>query len=368
MKNANNITTIPTKIIEGLNILHKTNVCNKQYNIYNQEFIKEVINFPISTYETPLFASIKRGIKVSKIHPISVAILSNCMTRSAIFQCKSVFEVEFLIDFIKKQQTNGKLQEVVNTTSNHCKIKDITFQVVGNLAYARFSYDTSEASGHNMTTIATNELAKWIVENFKIISKIDVKYLSNSGNTCCDKKVSAINSISGRGKNVIAEIVISRQTCNEILHTTPEKIVELNIKKNLIGSTLAGSLCSANAHYANMLASIYLPLGQDIANIVEGSQGITHCEVNDNDELYFSVNLPNIICGCVGNGKDLDFVKENLKLIGCLDENYKVIDYASERMAKIICAVVLCGELSLMSALTNQDELVKSHIKIERKK
>ena len=91
-------------------------------------------------------------------------------------------------------------------------------------------------------------------------------------------------------------------------------------------------------------------------------------EVNDNDELYFSVNLPNIICGCVGNGKDLDFVKENLKLIGCLDENYKVIDGASERMAKIICAVVFCGELSLMSALTNQDELVKSHIKIERKK
>ena len=58
--------------------------------------------------------------------------------------------------------------------------------------------------------------------------------------------------------------------------------------------------------------------------------------------------------------------KENLKLIGCLDTNYKPIEKASERMAGIIGAVVLCGELSLLSALTNQDELVRSHIALER--
>ena len=349
MKTTNNITTIPTRIIEGLTITYH----NKT----------EQIDFPLSTYETPLFASVNRGVKVSKLHPISVAVLGNCMTRSAIFQCKSVFDIEKLMSFIDVSKANGKLQEIVSGTSNYCKIKDITYQVVGCLLYVRFSFDTGEASGHNMTTIATNEIAKWIVDNCNIA----IKYLSNSGNTCCDKKVSAINSISGRGKKVVAEITISKQTCQEVLHTTPEKIVNLNTQKNLIGSILAGSVCSANAHYANMLSAIFLPLGQDIANIVEGSQGITYCNVFENGDLYFSVSLPNIICGCVGNGKNIDFVKENLKLIGCLNTNYKPIEKASERMAGIIGAVVLCGELSLLSALTNKDELVRSHIALERK-
>lgn len=341
-------TIIPTRIIEGLNI--------------NYLGRNEHVNFPISTYETPLFASIKRGVKVSKAHPISVAVLSDCMTRSVIFQCKNVEGVGRFLSFLDAHKTSGKMQEIVATTSHHCKILNVENQIVGNMVYARFAYYTAEAAGHNMTTIATNEIAKWLVSSFNG----EVKYISNSGNTCCDKKVSAINSIQGRGKHVVAEVVISRQTCSELLKTTPEKMVELNIKKNFVGSVLGGSVCSANAHYANMLAALYLPLGQDVANIVEGSQGITYCEVNSDGDLYFSVSLPNIICGCVGNGKDLDFVKENFKTIGCIGSDETLINGASKRMAAIIGAVVLCGELSLMSALTNQDELVRSHLVLER--
>ena len=345
-----NQTTIPTRIIEGLNI--------------NYLGHGEPVDFPVSTYETPLFASIKRGGKVSKAHPISVAVLSDCMTRSVIFQCNNVEGAGRFVAFLEEQLASGKLQEIVATTSHHCKVLDVDSQVVGNLVYARFAYYTGEAAGHNMTTIATNAVAKWAIENFGGA----VKYISNSGNTCCDKKVSAINSIRGRGKHVVAEAVISRQSCAELLKTTPEKMVELNIKKNFVGSVLGGSVCSANAHYANMLAAMYLPLGQDVANIVEGSQGITYCEVNSEGYLYFSVSLPNIICGCVGNGKDLDFVKENLKTIGCIGEDGTLIEGASKRMAAIIGAVVWCGELSLMAALTNQDELVRSHVILERKK
>ena len=343
-----NQTTIPTRIIEGLCV---------NYLGHNEQ-----VGFPISTYETPLFASIKRGIKVSKVHPISVAVLSDCMTRSVIFQCKNVAEVKRFVAFFEEHRASGKLQEIVATTSHHCKILNVESQVVGNLVYARFAYYTGEAAGHNMTTIATNAVAKWAVENFGGA----VKYISNSGNTCCDKKVSAINSILGRGKHVVAEAVISRQTCSELLKTTPERMVELNNKKNFVGSVLGGSVCSANAHYANMLAAMYLPLGQDVANIVDGSQGITYCEVSSEGDLYFSVSLPNIICGCIGNGKDLDFVRKNLKTIGCIGDDSALIEGASKRMAAIIGAVVLCGELSLMAALTNQDELVRSHVALER--
>ena len=349
MERALEQTTIATKIIKNVTICFNEKV--------------EGICVPLSTYETPLFASCQRGAKVSKTSPISVHILNDCMTRSVIFQGQKLFD---LIQFSNILKDNNFIQNIINKTSKHCILKDVKLKFIGNLLYCRFEFNTMDASGHNISTIASNEISKTLTELAKK-KGLHIQYISNSGNMCVDKKVSAINSIMGRGKNVIAEIKVSKEICEKILHTMPEKICELNIQKNLIGSITAGSLCSANAHYANMLAAVFLPFGQDVANIVEGSQGITYCNILNN-ELYFSVNLPNIICGCVGNGKNINFVKHNLQMIGCLDKDFHPIPDASKRLAGIIGAIVLCGELSLMSALTNQDELVKSHTIIERRR
>jgi hydroxymethylglutaryl-CoA reductase (NADPH) len=159
---------------------------------------------------------------------------------------------------------------------------------------------------------------------------------------------------------VIAEITLSRQILSDVLRTTPEKLIELNIKKNLIGSIASGGLLTANAHYANMLLAFYLATGQDAANIVEGSQGITHCELKG-DDLYFSVTLPNIIVGSVGHGKDSLDATENLNFLA--NQGFKT----SQSLAHVVAATVLCGELSLMAALTNPNELTSSHKRIERK-
>ena len=96
---------------------------------------------------------------------------------------------------------------------------------------------------------------------------------------------------------------------------------------------------------------------------MEGSQGIVHAEVRDGD-LYFSVTLPNIIVGTVGNGKHLDFVKKNLERLGCLVERQP--GQNARRLAIIAASTVLCGELSLLAAQTNQGELMRSHIQLER--
>jgi hydroxymethylglutaryl-CoA reductase (NADPH) len=135
------------------------------------------------------------------------------------------------------------------------------------------------------------------------------------------------------------------------------------VKKNLLGSIISGSVCSANAHFANVLLGIYLSTGQDVANIVEGSQGVTHAEVQDGN-LYFSVTLPNIIVGVVGNGKNLDFVRNNLKLMGC--DTASSEGTSSKKLASIIAATVLCAELSLLAAQTNQGEVTKGHMYYER--
>jgi hydroxymethylglutaryl-CoA reductase (NADPH) len=231
-------------------------------------------------------------------------------------------------------------------------------QIAANLLFVRFELTTGDASGHNMVTNAADTLMDHVLATVP-----GVRYGSISGNFCSDKKATAVNGILGRGKNVVTEIVLPRRHVERFLHTTPEAVVQLNIRKNLIGTMLAGGLRSANAHYANMLLAFYLATGQDAANIVEGSQGLTHAEVRDGD-LYFSCTLPNLIVGSVGNGKGLDFVEENLTRLGCREQREPGAN--ARRLAVLCAATVLCGELSLMAAQTNPGELMAAHLTLER--
>jgi hydroxymethylglutaryl-CoA reductase (NADPH) len=164
----------------------------------------------------------------------------------------------------------------------------------------------------------------------------------------------------------VAEAVIPREVCAKLLRTTPEKMAEINLKKNLIGTMLAGGLRSANAHFANMLLAFYLATGQDAANLVEGSQGFVHAEVNPDGHLYFSCTLPHLIVGTIGNGKDLDFVRDNLDALGCLGRTGHP---APTRAAWPPCAPppCWCGEIPCWPPRPIPGELMRAHLALERK-
>lgn len=85
-----------------------------------------------------------------------------------------------------------------------------------------------------------------------------MQILALSGNYCIDKKPSAINWIEGRGKSVVAEAVIPGAIVKSVLKTTVADLVNLNIKKNLIGSAMAGSIGGFNAHASNILTVSFL--------------------------------------------------------------------------------------------------------------
>lgn len=321
--------------------------------------VNEKVLIPLATYETPLWPSVGRGALISRLcGGINVTVIDERMTRSILLEAQDAAEAMKAGNELKHRLED--LNRIVAESSRFAKLIHINYQIAGNLLFLRLEFTTGDASGHNMVTNAADKLFPWILEHYP-----NLKYCSISGNYCSDKKATAVNGILGRGKNVITELLIPAEICRKRLHSTPEKIVDLNIKKNLIGSIMAGGLRSANAHYANMLLAFYLATGQDAANIVEGSQGVTHAEVRNGD-LYFSCTLPNLIVGTVGNGKGIGFVEENLKMIGCREPRNPGEN--ARRLAAVCAAAVLCGELSLLAAQTNPGELMATHIKLERKK
>lgn len=312
---------------------------------------------PLATYETPLWPSTERGARVATVSGgLRVVIVDERMTRSVLLQAPDAARAAQIASALPARR--DRLSAIVSEGSRYARFADLHTQIVGNLLYIRFELTTGDAAGHNMVTAAADQLIEWLLSEYP-----DLAYGSISGNYCTDKKASAVNGILGRGKYVIAEGTVPRKLCERYLKTTPEKIADLNLKKNWIGTSLAGGIRSANAHYANMLLAFYLATGQDAANIVEGSQGFTHTEVRDGD-LYFSVTLPNVIVGTVGSGKGLDFVRENLAAMGCLEDREPGAN--ARRLAAIAGAVVWCGEISLLAAQTNPGELMKAHLKLER--
>lgn len=313
------------------------------------------LSAPLATYETTLFHSVGRGAKLTRLtQTLETTLIADHMTRSVLFECRDALDALRISDYVKANQDNFQ-KDIVARHSKYAQLKKIDTHLVANLLFIRFAYETGNASGHNMSTFASDAIAHALIALFP-----HVQYISVSGNMCTDKKVSSVNALLGRGKHMVATMRISQELCETYLRTTPQRLVELNIKKNLIGSIVAGGVQSANAHYANMLLAFYIATGQDGANIVEGSQGITHAYCDGND-LVFSVTLPNIIVGTVGHGKEVDDASNALKAMACDQQD------GAKRLAHIAAALVLCGELSLLSALTNPQELTQSHKTIERR-
>merc|ERR1719421_2432824 len=100
----------------------------------------------------------------------------------------------------------------------------------------------------NMISKGTQEIVRVLTERFA-----GSRVLALSGNLCTDKKPSAINWVSGRGKSVVAEAILTADVVKNVLKTSVSALGELNVTKNLIGSSLAGSIGGFNAHAANIV-------------------------------------------------------------------------------------------------------------------
>lgn len=86
---------------------------------------------------------------------------------------------------------------------------------------------------------------------------------------------------------------------------------------------------------------------------------------DNNDDLYLTCTMPSLEVGTVGGGTGLPGQSACLDMLGIRGAHPLTPADNSKTLAKIVCATVMAGELSLMAALVNSD-LVQSHMKHNR--
>lgn len=324
---------------------------------------------PLATVEGALVASVNRGCKALRrsfeTDPSNLlCVVSNearkGITRGSSFRAKSIESAATFLNALHDSKRFEEWARIFDSSSpgGHVKLLEISGRQLGNLVYVRIRCDTSEAMGMNMISRGSQLLYETILARNEFR---DITLESISGNYCTDKKPSAINWIQGRGREVIVSARLPRAIIKEVLGIDDlEALERLNLSKNIIGSSAAGSIGGFNAHVANVVAAIYLSTGQDVAQVVDASHAMTILEYDrENDEIVASLTMPCIEIGIRGGGTCLPHQKHYLNMIIGESDQFDLVD----ELAKCICLVSLAGELSLLASLQT-GTLVSSHFKL----
>lgn len=326
----------------------------------NGEYANSEYYIPLATTEGALVASVNRGCSViTKSGGANVRVFEDEMTRAPVFKLDSLSRAKEFYEWVKCPEIFEQMKTVAEKTTRFGKLLSIKPFITGTYVYLRFSYDTKDAMGMNMVTIATEAVMHLIEDEF------GAHPVTVSGNMCTDKKPASISTILGRGKTVVAEVTIPKEIVRNTLKCTPESMFEVNYSKNLLGSARAGAL-GFNAHAANIIAAIYLACGQDAAHVVEGSTAITSMELTKYEEIHCSVTLPSLPVGTVGGGTGLGTQRDCLNILGVTGAG-DVPGTNSKKFAEIVASAVLAGEVNLIGAQA-AGHLARAHAQLGRGK
>ncbi|KAI8957601.1 hydroxymethylglutaryl-coenzyme A reductase-domain-containing protein [Daldinia sp. FL1419] len=313
---------------------------------------------PMATTEGVLVASTSRGCKAINSGGGAVTVLtSDGMTRGPCVQFETLERAGAAKLWIDSEAGQAVMKKAFDSTSRFARLQTMKTALAGTNLFIRFKTTTGDAMGMNM-------ISKGVEHALNVMSTeggfSDMSIVSLSGNYCIDKKASAINWIDGRGKGIVAEAIIPGDVVKAVLKSDVDSLVELNVSKNFIGSAMAGAVGGFNAHAANIVAAVFIATGQDPAQVVESSNCITIMK-NLRGSLQISVSMPSIEVGTIGGGTILEPQSAMLDMLGVKGPHPTNPGDNAARLARIVGAAVLAGELSLCSALA-AGHLVKAHM------
>jgi hydroxymethylglutaryl-CoA reductase (NADPH) len=306
---------------------------------------------PLATSEGTLVASYNRGMKMLyEAGGVKTTILDDAMQRAPAFMFESAREARAFGEWLSEHF--GEIKQAAESTTRSGRLRGVEQYSASRILFTRFDYTTGDAAGQNLTSKATAVACAWITANYAGITNF---YLES--NFATDKKSSQVNILHTRGKRVVAEATIPGALIEAHMHTSGERLFQARQVSNL-GGFMSG-VNNNGAHSANGIAALFIATGQDAANVAESSAALGFSELLPNGDYYASITIPSLIVATYGGGTGLATQRECLELIDCYGAG-KV-----RKLAEIVAATVLCGELSLGSAIV-AEEWVKAHDQLGR--
>ena len=301
---------------------------------------------PLATAEGTLVASYNRGMKlVHDAGGVKTTVLDDAMQRAPSFIFPSAREAREFGAWLRERFDD--IKAAAEETTSTGKLRDIEQYSASRILYTRFNYTTGDAAGQNLTGKATQAACQWITENYP-----GIEHYFLESNFATDKKSSQVNMLRTRGKRVVAEVVIPDELFRRHMNSSSALMFKARQVSNL-GGFMSG-VNNNGAHSANGITAMFIATGQDAANVAESSAAFVHAELRPNGDYYYSVTIPSLIVATYGGGTGLATQRECLEMLGCYGKG------RVRKFAEIVAGTVLCGELSLGSAVV-AEEWVEAH-------
>jgi hydroxymethylglutaryl-CoA reductase (NADPH) len=313
----------------------------------NGEHARGEFYVPLATAEGTLVASYNRGMKlVRAAGGVTTTVMDDAMQRAPAFLFENARGARAFGEWL--EQSFEAIAEAAETTTRSGKLRDIERYSASRILYTRFNYTTGDAAGQNLTGKATAAACAWIMAN----SPVPIERFFLESNFATDKKSSQVNMLRTRGKRVVAEATIPNALFEDVMNSSTDLMYRARQVSNL-GGFMSG-VNNNGAHSANGITALFIATGQDVANVAESSAAFVYAERRENGDYYYSVTIPSLIVASYGGGTGLATQRECLEMLDCYGTG-KV-----RKLAEIVAATVLCGELSLGSAIV-AEEWVKAH-------
>src|SRR3954465_15097756 len=352
------------ELVQG-NVEHFTGVAQVPIGIAgpllaNGEEAQGEFYVPMATAEGTLVASYNRGMKLLReAGGVTVTVLDDRMQRAPAFLFPSAPEARAFGAWLDERRGAGPVgggwgarlaggAAAAGATTRSGKLCDIEQYAASRILYTRFNYTTGDAAGQNLTGKATAAAGAWIVGP----SPVPIERFFLESNFATDKKSSQVNMLRTRGKRVVAEATIPNELIQKHMRTTSEVMFRARQVSNL-GGFMSG-VNNNGAHSANGITAMFIATGQDVANGAESSAAFVFAELRPNGDYYYSVTIPSLIVATYGGGTSLPTQRECLEMLGCYGKG------GVKKLAEVVAATVLCGELSLGSAIV-AEEWVEAH-------
>lgn len=300
---------------------------------------------PLATTEGALVRSYERGMAVlTQAGGATARIWADENRVAPIFKLGDVGEAH---DFAREVLGSFEsIRAAAEATTRHGRLLRLDCHPIGSQVIVDFRYATGDAQGMNLAVKATEAACRWIVAHTRAR-----RYSIFSGYDS-EKRASGALFSGGKGKRVSAGARIPAALLERYLHVTPRALAEM-WRGTVLGNLEAGALGYCG-QLANGLTALFIACGQDVANVVNSSVGITSFAVTEEGDLDASVTLPALSVATVGGGTALGTSRECLEMLGCFGAG------GAPKLAEIAAATLLAGELSMGAAIA-AGELVAAH-------